>query len=134
MPMNWFYLHAGFMLTAAAFLLIGVTVASFLRRKRWWLKAHRRSGIAGASILATGFLAAIMVVSSSGEPHFASPHTWLGGMTLSGAFFTLTLGFSSFRFPAHAAVIRRIHRVSGRLTGILAMITVLSGLLLIGIL
>jgi len=132
--MNWFYLHVGSMVTAMAVLLIGVTVAMVLRSKRWWLKAHRSIGIVGVAILVAGFLAAVLLVSLSGQPHFGSLHTRLGGLTLSGAFLTPALGFSSFRFPAHAAVIRQIHRVSGRLTGILGMITILSGLLFVGIL
>jgi hypothetical protein len=132
--MNWFYLHVGLMLTAMALLLIGVTVARVLRRKRWWLKVHRRLGSGGAAVLAAGFLAAILLVSSSGQPHFDSLHTWLGSLTLFGAVLTPTLGFSSVRFPVHAAVLRRTHRVSGRLTGILGMIAILSGLLLAGIL
>jgi len=132
--MNWFYLHVGFMGTAMGSLLTGVAVAMFLRRKRWWLRVHRSIGIVGVAILTAGFLAAILLVSLSGEPHFASLHPRFGGATLSGAFLTPALGFSSFRFPAHAEEIRLLHRVSGRLTGILGMITLLSGLLLSGIL
>ncbi len=131
--MNWFYLHAGFMLIASAGLLTAVPVARFLRRKGWWLKVHRRLGLGSVAFLAAGFLAAIVLVSSSGQPHFGSLHPRLGGLTLSGAVLTPVLGFSVFRFPVHAAGIRRIHRLSGRLTAILTMVTVLSGLLLIGI-
>ncbi len=94
---------------------------------------HRRLGLCGVAIMAAGFLAAIVLVSSSGQPHFGSLHPRLGGLTLSGAVLTPILGFSVFRFPLRAAGIRRIHRVSGRLTAILTVITILFGLLLIGI-
>lgn len=67
-------------------LLTGVAVAMVLRRKLWWLKVHRSIGIVGVAILTAGFLAAILLVSLSGGPHFASLHTRLGGVTLSGAF------------------------------------------------
>ncbi|SEL98979.1 cytochrome b561 [Syntrophus gentianae] len=121
------------MLTASALLLTAVTVARIFRHKVWWLKGHRRLALCGVAILAAGFLAAIVLISSSGQPHFGSLHPRLGGLTLSGAVLTPVLGFSVFRFPIRAAAIRRIHRVSGRLTAILTVITILSGLLLIGI-
>jgi len=132
--MNLFYLHIGFMLASMALLLAGVAVAMGFRRKRWWLKVHRRAGIGAGFVLLGGFLAAILLVSQSAGAHFASPHTWLGGATLLGAFMTLLLGLSSFRFPGHAPEIRATHRVSGRLTGAMGLITVLSGLILIGVL
>jgi len=132
--MNFFYFHVGFMGTATGILLAGMTVAVVLRRKRWWLKLHRRTGITGAGFMAVGCCAAVLLVSLSGEPHFGSLHTRLGGVTLSGAVLTPALGFSSFRFPARSVAIRRIHRWSGRLTIIMALITIFSGLRLAGIL
>jgi hypothetical protein len=131
---NIFYLHVGLMLSAALCLLMGMAVAMTLRRKRWWLKAHRFIGIAGVAIMAAGFTAAIMLVSLSGRSHFGPPHTWLGGMTLSGAALTPTLGFSIFKFPKRAIVLRRIHRWLGRWTITMVMVTIVSGLLLVGIL
>ncbi len=132
--MIWFYLHIGLMLASMALLLAGVTMAMAFRRKLWWLKVHRRAGLGAGFVLLGGFLAAILLVSQSAGVHFASPHTWLGGATLLGAFMTLLLGLASFRFPGHAPELRRIHRVSGRLTGAMGVITVLSGLFLIGVL
>ncbi|MEN6331070.1 MAG: hypothetical protein ABFD57_03670 [Smithella sp.] len=132
--MNFFYFHVGFMLTATVLLLGGITVARFLRRKRWWLKAHRRTALTGVATMTAGFVSAVMLVTLSGQPHFGPPHTWLGAVTLSGIVLTPTLGFSQFRFPAHVAAIRSAHRWSGRLTLIMALITILFGLILIGIL
>lgn len=132
--MNFFYLHAGFMLTATLLLLAGVSVAKFWRRKRWWLKAHRRIALAGVATMIAGFASAIMLVTLSGQPHFGPPHTWLGAATLSGIVLTPVLGFSQFRFPAHAAAIRSVHRWSGRVTLIMALITITAGLMLAGIL
>jgi len=131
--MNFFYYHIGFMLTATVLLLGGATVARVLRRKRWWLKAHRRTTLAGAATMAAGFASAVTLVTLSGQPHFGPPHTWLGAVTISGIVLTPVLGFSQFRFPAHAAVIRTAHQWSGRLTLIMALITILSGSILIGI-
>jgi len=131
---NIFYLHVGLMLSAALCLLMGMAVAMTLRRKRWWLKAHRFIGIAGAAIMAAGFIAAILMVFLSGQPHFGPPHTWLGGMTLLSAALTPALGFSVFRFPKHAVTLRRIHRWLGRFTITMVMVTIFAGLLLVGIL
>lgn len=132
--MNFFYFHVGFMLTATGLLLAGISVAMFLRRKRWWLKAHRRTVLTGAATMAVGFLSAILLVTTSGQPHFGHPHTWLGGVTLTGIVLTPALGFSQFRFPAHVQTIRRVHRWSGRLTIIMALVTIIFGLMFTGIL
>lgn len=132
--MIWFYLHVGLMSTATGLLLAGMVVAMACRRRRWWLKAHRRTAACGSAAMAAGFLAAFLLVSLAGQPHFGPPHAWLGGLTVTGAFSTLTLGFLQFRLPARGASIRRMHRVSGRLTAILVLAAVPSGLLLIGLL
>jgi len=132
--MNFFYFHVGFMLAATGLLVVGMTVAMVLRRKRWWLKEHRRTALTGAAFMVAGFASAILLVSLSGNPHFAIPHTWLGGVTLTGIVLTPVLGFSQFRFPAQVKVIRQFHRWSGRLTLIMALITILFGLILTGIL
>ncbi|MEN6374062.1 MAG: hypothetical protein ABFD75_04655 [Smithella sp.] len=132
--MNFFYLHAGFMLAATIFLLAGLTVAMALRHKHWWLKAHQGTALTGTAFMAAGFAFAILFGSVSGNPHFALPHTWLGAVTLSGIILTPALGFSQFRFPTHVKVIRQFHRWSERLTIIMVMITILFGAILIGIL
>jgi hypothetical protein len=111
-----------------------MAVAMTFRHKRWWLKVHRRIGIGALTIMTAGCAVAILMVSVSGQPHFGSPHTWFGGLTLSSAVLTLMLGLFLFSFLKRAITFRRIHRWLGRLAVIMIMVTIISGLLLVGIL
>ena len=45
--------------------------------------------------------------------HFASPHTWVGGLTVALAAGAATLGLLQFRIPAKAAAFRALHRLAG---------------------
>lgn len=128
--MYWLVLHAGFMSTAVGFMLAGIKIAMSYRRRRWWLKAHRRVGFTGAAVMAAGFMFAVFMVLSYGGEHFDSPHTWIGVSTFLCALLTITLGLSLFRFPARAALIRKFHRWMGRFTAMIAAINVLFGFVL----
>ncbi|MHB8773223.1 MAG: cytochrome b family protein, partial [Syntrophales bacterium] len=70
---------AGFLMTAAA-----LVVAMTQRRKRWWLRTHRVLGLAGAAAMLLGSAAAVAAVAALPKPqHFASPHTWVGALTIA---------------------------------------------------
>lgn len=128
--MTLFYLHIGFMFTAFGAVLAGITIARSLRKKGWWLKAHRRAASAGVAAMAAGLLAAVAMISFFGGEHFKTPHTWVGGLTFLSAGTTLAFGLSLFRFPARAVLLRTFHRRLGRFTAITAAVTVFSGLYL----
>ncbi len=129
--MTLLYPHIGFMLTAFGALVAGITIAMSLRKKGWWVKAHRRAAYAGVAAMAAGFFAAVAMKSFSGGEHFETPHTWVGALTFLLTGTTLAFGLSLFRFPARAAMLRPFHRRLGRFTAITAAVTVFSGLFLV---
>jgi hypothetical protein len=127
--MPLFLLHAALM--GAAFLLAASAqlIAMTQRRKRWWLRVHRIAGLTGASVMLLGVAAAVAAIASSPEAHhFRSPHTWIGALTVLLAVDASVLGFLQFRIPAKTAILRMLHRLSGRLVTLLAPIAILLGL------
>ena len=131
--MSPFSIHVLFMSTGLLAMITGVGIAHFLRRKRWWLKAHRPAGIAGAVCLGTGFAAAVFMVSQSGGDHFQVPHTWLGLTTLLGAVAAPVLGHLQFKIRSKIQQLRIWHRRTGYAALTLTLFSVLSGLVVAGI-
>jgi len=86
------YVHGGFMVTGFSLMVAGFTVARFLRKKRFWLRAHRALGLSGASSIGLGFLTALYMVSDFGGDHFAVLHAYVGAVTVFLSAMTPTLG------------------------------------------
>ena len=127
------YFHAGFMLAAFFSMMSGATIAMFLRRKRWWLRFHKAAGILGAASVLFGLAAVISMITFSGGEHFEVLHTYLGAVTGVFAFITPLLGTLQFKVQGYSGEIRVMHRWSGRFTLVFAVITIISGLQLVGI-
>lgn len=128
------YLHAGLMITGLSLMAAGVAIARRLRRKPWWLRAHRALGACGALSVAGGLAAAVAFVAGFGGPHFDVLHAWVGALAVSAAVSTPVLGGLQFVLPARRAEIRKAHRRAGAMTLILLFLNILSGLVLAGIL
>jgi hypothetical protein len=112
-------------------MVTGACAAMFMRRKGWWLRFHKGAGFFGTFCVFSGFMAAVsMIVLSAGE-HFRITHHYFGLITAAAAVFTPLLGIVQFKVKGQAARIRAIHRWSGRLTLLMAFVTVASGLLII---
>ena len=121
------------MVAAFLFIVSGISMAVFMRRKRWWLKWHRGLGMAGSGFILLGFVMAILMVSLAGKNHFAVPHAYLGIFTVFFAALTPLLGILQFRVKAKERI-RAIHRWSGRSLLFLAILTGITGLFQAGIL
>jgi hypothetical protein len=128
------YVHAGFMLAGFLSMMTGASAAMFLRRKRWWLRLHKTAGILGPFAVLVGLASVIFMVSLSGERHFNVTHAYIGAMTAAFAAVTPVLGTLQFKMKSHSTKIRIMHRWSGRFTLLSAIITIVTGLRIIGIL
>ena len=128
------YVHGGFMMAGFSLMTGGVVIARFLRKKRFWLRAHKALGLSGALSISLGFLTALYMVSGFGGEHFAVPHADAGVVTVFLSVITPALGWLQFVFRSRAAVIRTWHRWSGVVALLLAFITILSGLVQAGVL
>lgn len=132
--MNPLWIHGLLMGTGLGLMAAAAVVSRFLKRKRWWLKAHRALGASGAVALLPGAVAAYLLVEESTGVHLQAPHTWLGASAVVLSWAAPVLGLLAFRIRARAAGLRTTHRWSGRLAITAALVTLLTGLRLAGLL
>ena len=126
-------IHAGCMLAAFLSMAAGITIAMFMRKRKWWLRVHRRLGSAGVACVLLGFVAALFMVSRWTGHHFAVPHAHMVLVTILSVLFTYAMGIMQFKVKKKTAKIQLIHRWSGRLTLTMLFLNIISGLLLGGI-
>ncbi len=126
-------IHAIFMSLGFIFILIGNCIAKGLRKKGWWLKVHRTFGALGAVFGIIGILIALYMVEDAGTGHIRYPHSVLGIITIILLVKTPILGFSISKVRGSSKNLRAYHRWIGRIATIFMVVTILSGLILKGI-
>lgn len=125
--------HAGLMILAICFMLVGFIVARFMKKRTWWFKVHRSLGITGAILVLLGLFAEALQLSLTGRPHFTVPHSWIGIVAVSLALLTPILGLIQVRARKVSSRLRGLHRWSGRFTLLLMFINIFLGLYMIGV-
>lgn len=128
------YVHAGLMLAGFLSMMAGALAAMFLRSKRWWLRVHKTAGILGVLSVLVGLAAVIFMITLSGGEHFTVTHAYIGAVTAVCAAATPVLGNLQFKMKSHSTKIRMTHRWSGRFTLLFAIVTIITGLRIFGIL
>ena len=116
-------MSVGFLLLAA-----GAGIARFQRQQRWWLNAHKTAGRIGSAAMLAGLVAAFLMVGRSGSGHIQVPHAGVGLVMILSASMTLMLGQLQFKIKDRARQLREKHRWSGRITLIVGLAAILSGL------
>jgi hypothetical protein len=125
----WPY-HALLMSTGLVVMLGGMLTARYMKRKSWWLKAHKILGISGALLIISGVIVAVyMVLTQSGTYLVEEPHAYLGITALALVVFTPIMGFMQFRIKDKR--MRSVHRWSGRLAITLVLINAAAGWMMI---
>ncbi len=127
-------LHVLMMILGALCILAGVSFASLLRSRSWWLKAHRVAGAAGAAGLVAGFTAAFFMIWRMKLEHFDHPHTWAGAVTVFLGVAAPIIGYLQFRLRNRRAQLRLWHRRAGYALLIVMPLALLSGLWAAGLL
>lgn len=87
----------------------------------------------GVSIMLLGLIAAYLMVDQDGGGHVRVPHAWIGLTMILPAFVTPLLGHLQFRIREKAKPLREKHRLSGRITLVIGLAAILSGLWAAGI-
>ncbi len=128
----FFLVHLSLMFLGFLLLTAGVITVMYLRKKMWWFRLHKMLGILATLFFGAGGVAAVSMVYLSGEPHFAVPHTWVGGAAIVLMIGTLTAGFAQTRV-ANKKRMRLIHRSMGRTVAVLALVAVITGAMAAGI-
>jgi cytochrome b561 len=128
--------HAVLMSIAFALLFVGMFFPRYLKKKKWWLKTHRRLGISGTVIGVVGIgISTFMIFQTTGV-HLRVPHSWFGFLTIVLIIFSPFLGHFMLKIrknPARAKKARAVHRWIGRVTLLFMAVTIVLGLLQAGI-
>jgi hypothetical protein len=127
-----------FMLVFLLFTAAGIITARYFKKRNpKWLKYHRLLMISGltASVMGIGWIAFVVQVEAG--VHFRIPHAYLG----IGTFLvTLTAPILGYKYTSRKikkdmkSTFRRLHKISGRVSLALLIITIMSGLIQFGIL
>ncbi|MDG6225218.1 MAG: hypothetical protein QCI82_06865 [Candidatus Thermoplasmatota archaeon] len=131
-PVLW-PVHAIFM-TGGLVLMAASTIILYTSRKtKWWLKAHKGAGVAGAISTVIGLAVGIYMVGRAGSGHLGTLHSILGGITAVMLLSSPALGFIHFKFIRRTRNLRPVHIWLSRIALLLMFIVIVMGLFLIGI-
>ena len=130
-------LHMIIMLIFLLFIITGIITARYLKKRNpEWLNFHKLLMISGltASVLGIGWI--VFVVQVETGVHFMTLHAYLGLVT-----FILTLGAPVLGYKytgrktdkGRKPLLRILHKITGRVSLVLLMITIISGLIQFGI-
>ena len=129
--------HGVLMATAFVLLFLGMLFPRYFKRKKWWLKTHRRINIAGSSTGVVGVGMAVYMISQTTQVHLRVLHSYIGLITITLMIFTPFLGHFMLKIrkvPGRAKKARAFHRWIGRVTLLFLAATIVLGLFQAGIL
>jgi hypothetical protein len=119
---NLIYVHLSFM-TVAAILI--VTAAMIARgRKEGWFKRHRILAVCGVCSAFAAFAAIAALKVTAGYPHFKSPHSIAGAVTLILLVVTPVTGML---IGKGGKSLRPVHKILGKITSVVVVLTAISG-------
>ena len=124
--------HAGLMILAFLLMLAGMFVPRYLKRRKWWLKAHVLIAVLGAGLGLAGAGAAAQMIASSGRAHLRVPHAISGTLTVALSLAAPLLGRVMFEGHGRLRGYRCAHRWVGRAAILATAGTIVLGLLQAG--
>jgi len=110
---RWLPVHAGLMGLAFLLSLAGTFFPRFLKRRKWWMKAHLLISGLGAGLGVAGAGAAAEMVAASGRGHLRVPHAISGTVTLALGLAAPVLGRVMFEGHGRLRDYRATHRWVG---------------------
>jgi hypothetical protein len=126
-------IHAIFMILGFCLMVIASIVSHYMKKHKWWLRAHKTMNIFASIFAVLGLLMAIYMVENAGGDHFGVPHAYIGIFTIIFVIIPLIIGFTMMRGGASARKLRILHRNIGRIAIILMVLNILIGLSLVDI-
>jgi hypothetical protein len=121
--------HAGLLILAFLLILVGMLFPRYLKRRKWWLKAHVLIAGLGAGLGVAGAGVAAQMVASSGRAQLRTPHAISGTLTVALSLAAPVLGRVMFERQGRLRGYRSAHRWVGR-----AAILAAAGVLVLGLL
>lgn len=125
--------HKSLMALATLCLITGVSAAVFSRKNRYWLKIHKAFNSIAVIFLSAGATMAITAVCQQNGEHLDGFHPVTGSIALGLAIISLILGFYQFKAKSRIQIFKTIHRWLGRLSLLLVIAALITGLILAGI-
>lgn len=131
-PVLW-PIHAIFM-TGGLILMAASTIILYTSKKtKWWLKAHKGAGVAGAISTVIGLAVGIYMVGRAGSGHFGTLHSILGAITALMLLSSPALGVLHFTLIRKTRNLRPVHIWLSRVALLLMVVVIVMGLFLVGI-
>jgi hypothetical protein len=124
--------HAGLMSLAFLLSLTGTFFPRYLKRRKWWLKAHLLISGLGAGLGVAGAGVAAQMVAATGRGHLRVPHSISGTVTVALGLAAPLLGRVMFEGHGRLRGYRSAHRWVGRAALLALAATILLGLLQAG--
>jgi cytochrome bd-type quinol oxidase subunit 1 len=126
--------HSLPMLIGFILMVTGIGIAKTMKKKDWWVKAHKTLNAVGSILAIFGLIMAIYMVNEAGSAHFRVPHAVLGGVTISLLILSPILGFALMKGTEKTEKLRPVHRWAGRIAITLMLIVMITGYSLVGVL
>ena len=128
-------IHAWLMASAFLAMSFGILIPRYMKKNRWWLRAHRGLGVAGPCLGALGVGAAVYLVGISTGIHLRVLHAYVGLVAAAGFITTPLLCRYLFAAPKEKKKpLRAAHRWAGRAALLLYLGAVVLGLFRAGFL
>jgi hypothetical protein len=118
-----FFLHVFFMATTLILVISAATTAH--RKKQGWFVLHRKLALTGVVTALIGIAAEVILKAVLHYPHFQSPHTIGGLITLVLLVITASAGLLIAKNPKN---LRLFHITLGRITSLAVIATALMGI------
>lgn len=125
--------HAFFMTIGLACMVAGMYIARFRKKEKWWLNYHKKVGLVAAGSTVLGLLIGFYMVEDSTGEHFNVGHTYIGALTILLAIATPIVGLQMFKYKKHIKQLKLAHRWLGRITIIMMLLTIISGMIAAGV-
>jgi len=120
--------HAILMGTAVLSLLTAVWAVTLGRHRRGFFHIHKTAAATAFVLLVVGLVVAAGMVQANGGPQFRVLHGIFGAVTIVLGFLTGAVGLITTKARANRKRLRTIHMWLGRVSIVLFLLTVLSGL------
>lgn len=120
--------HKLLMVLATLSIIAGVSTAVFFRQRRYWLKAHKAFNSSSVIFLSAGVVMALLAVWQTNGEHLAGIHPYIGITALGFTIVSLLLGFYQFQAKNSRQTFKTLHRWLGRLSLIMVIVALISGL------
>ncbi len=125
---DWWPVHAIFMTIGIICMFAAVYIVRYRRKEKWWLKYHKYLGLTGSIFTIPGILVGYYMVEEATGEHIRVSHAVIGILAILFTILAPTFGLLMFKLSKHAKKVKVTHRWIGRITVILMIITVISGL------